>query len=60
MDGLDRAVAAGVAETVEVSEAGVEAVARWLCNQAEYHDQNWRLYIVRAKIVIDIYLKAAA
>ena len=37
---------------------GVEAVARWLCRNAEYHEQNWRLYCVRAQQLIDIYLHA--
>jgi hypothetical protein len=39
---------------------GEEAVARWLCLGAEYHVANWRLYLPKARKVIDVYLKAAA
>jgi len=40
--------------------AGIEAVARWLCLASEYHAQNWRLYLPKARDVIDTYTKAMA
>jgi len=41
-------------------EPGVEAVARWLCLAAEYHAQHWRLYVPKARAVIEVYRKAVA
>ena len=40
--------------------AGIEAVARWLCLASEYHEQHWRLYLPKARDVIDTYTKAMA
>lgn len=34
--------------------AAEEAVARKLCGWAEYHEANWRLYLVRARQIIDL------